>query len=99
LGGLGFLGRGIFRAGFGGGPIGCSSATIGLGSILTDPFEVQSPGTRITCAGTVAGWNLSIAKLTVKSLPSGVGMLTVQGVLQPGPREVRASAPGGVDTS
>jgi hypothetical protein len=35
----------------------------------------------------------------VKSLPSGVGMLTVQGVLQPGPREVRASAPGGVDTS
>src|SRR6185312_8213885 len=60
---------------------------------------MRSPGTRITWAGTVAGWNLSMAKVTVKSDPSGGVMLTAQGVLQPGPREVRASAPDGVDSS
>ena len=32
-------------------------------------------------------------------MPSGSGALTEQGVLQPGPKEVRASAPGGVDSS
>jgi hypothetical protein len=35
---------------------------------------------------------------TVK-LPSGRGVLTEQGVLQACPKEVRASAPGGVDSS
>jgi hypothetical protein len=70
-----------------------------LGSIRAVPLDIQSPGVRITCAGTVAGWNLSVTKVTVKSLPSGGVMLIVQGVLQPGPREVRASAPGGVDAS
>ena len=78
---------------------GLSAGTFTTSSRFKTPLDVQSPGVRITCAGTVAGWNLSIVKVTVKSDPSGGVKLTAQGVLQPGPMEVRASAPGGVDTS
>jgi hypothetical protein len=46
----------------------------------------------------VTGWNLGNAKETAKPA-SGAGTLTEQGVLQPGPSEVVASAPGGVDSS
>ena len=60
--------------------------------------EVKSPGLRITWTGTVTGWNLGIAKVTVKPA-SGAGTATEQGVLQPGPTEVVASAPGGTNSS
>ena len=59
---------------------------------------VKSPGVRITWTGTVTGWNLGIAKVTVKPA-SGAATATEQGVLQPGPTEVVASAPGGTDSS
>ena len=61
LGGFGFFGRIGLRGGFGGGPAGCSSATTGLGSTVVDAGVVKSPGSRITCTGTVAGWNLGSA--------------------------------------
>ena len=60
--------------------------------------EEKSPGLRITWTGTVAGWNRGRLKVTVKPA-SDAGTETVQGVLQPGPSEVVASAPGGVDSS
>ncbi|BBC00971.1 hypothetical protein BE61_64320 [Bradyrhizobium elkanii USDA 61] len=59
---------------------------------------VKSPGTRVTVTGTVAGWNFGMLKVTEK-LVSGAGIDTVQGVLQPGPSEVTASAPGGFESS
>ena len=96
--GFGFFGRIGLRAAFGGGPAGLSSANTGLGSIVMVAGVVKSPASRITCTGTVAGWNLGIAKVTVK--PASVaGTLTEQGVLQAGPSEVVASAPGGTDSS
>jgi hypothetical protein len=98
FGGFGFFGRIIFRAGFGGGPAGCSSAITGLGSTFVDAGVVKSAGVWTTCTGTVAGWKLFNAKVTEKPL-SGSCTETEQGVLQPGPSEVRASAPGGVDSS
>jgi len=99
LGGFGLFGRMIFFFdGFGGGPAGRSSANTGLGSILTDAGLVKSPGNLVTCTGTVAGWNPFIEKVTLKP-PSGIGTAAVQGVLQPGPTEVRASAPCGVESS
>ena len=52
----------------------------------------------MTCTGTVAGWNLFMVKVTVKPA-SAAGTATEQGVLQPGPTEVLASAPGGTDSS
>jgi len=58
----------------------------------------KSPGVRSTWTGTVTGWNLGIAKVTVKPV-SGVATAIEQGVLQPGPTEVVASAPGGMDSS
>lgn len=61
FGGFGFFGFGgliIFRAGFGGGPAGCNSATTGFGSNVVVAGVVKSPGRRMTCTGTVAGWNL-----------------------------------------
>jgi hypothetical protein len=58
LGGFGFFGRIIFRASRGGGPAGWSSANTGLGSIVVDAGVVKSLGIRMTCTGTVAGWNL-----------------------------------------
>jgi hypothetical protein len=91
LGGFGFFGRIGFRTGFGGGPAGLSSANTGLGSIMVEAGEPKSPGFRITWTGTVTGRNLGIA--------SGAGTATEQGVLQPGPSEVVASAPGGTDSS
>src|SRR5690242_16952859 len=51
----------------------------------------------MTCTGTVAGWNWSIAKVTEKPA-SPAGILTEQGVLQVWPLEVRASAPEGTDS-
>ena len=99
LGGLGFFGRiTLFRGGFGGGPAGRSSANTGLGSIVTDAGVVKSPGNLVACTCTVAGWNPFIEKVTLKP-PSGTGTAAVQGVLQPGPTEVRASAPCGVESS
>jgi hypothetical protein len=60
--------------------------------------EVKSPGLRITWTGTVTGWNLGLAKVTEKPT-SGAGTSIEQGVLQAGPSEVVASAPGGTDSS
>jgi hypothetical protein len=46
----------------------------------------------------VTGWNLGLAKVTEKPA-SGAGTSIEQGVLQAGPSEVVASAPGGADSS
>jgi len=97
LGGFGFFGRIGLRT-FGGGAAGLSSANTGLGSIVVVAGVTKSPGLRITWTGTVAGWNLGIAKVT-ENPASGAGRLTEQGVLQAGPSEVVASAPGGTDSS
>jgi hypothetical protein len=98
-GAAGFFGRfGRIDFARGGGPAGLSSAKTGLGSIMVVAGEEKSPGLRITWTGTVAGWNRGRLKVTVKPA-SGAGTETVQGVLQPGPSEVVASAPGGVDSS
>ena len=56
---------------------------------------VKSPGLLMTCTGTVGGWNLSRVKVTVKPAPRGDG--DRQGVRQPGPAEVVASAPDGIE--
>jgi hypothetical protein len=98
LGFFGFFGRITFRPAFGGGPAGLSSANTGLGSTVVEAGVEKSPGLRITWTCTVAGWNLGRLKLTEKPL-SGAGTETWQGVLQPGPSEVTASAPGGADSS
>jgi hypothetical protein len=95
---FGFFGRIGLRTARGGGPAGLSSTTTGLGSIVVVAGFAKSPGLRITCTGTVAGWNLGMAKVTVKPL-SGAITAIEQGVLQPGPTEVVASAPDGTDSS
>ena len=97
---LGFrlFGRITLRNAFGGGPAGFNSANTGLGSTVVEAGVEKSPGLRITCTGTVAGWNLGRLKVTEKPL-SGAGIETWQGVLQPGPSEVTASAPDGADSS
>lgn len=59
---------------------------------------VKSPGAWVTVTGTVAGWNFGRLKVTEKLL-SGEGIVTAQGVLQPGPSEVTASAPCGAESS
>lgn len=82
---------------FGAGPAGLSSANTGLGSIVVEAGVSKSPGLRITWTGTVTGWNFGIAKVTEK-LDSGAGRLREQGVLQAGPSEVVASAPGGTES-
>jgi hypothetical protein len=94
LGGLGFFDFPLR----GGGPAGRNSANTGLGSIVTEAAVVRSAGTRITCTGMVIGGNLFRVKVTVKP-PSGAGTEIEHGVLQPGPSEVLASAPGGDDSS
>jgi hypothetical protein len=96
-GGFGFFGRIGLRA-FGGGAAGLSSANTGLGSVMVVGGEAKSPGLRITWTGTVTGWNLGLAKVTEKPA-SGAGTSIEQGVLQAGPSEVVASAPGGADSS
>jgi hypothetical protein len=98
FGAFGFFGRIGLRAARGGGPAGLSSATTGLGSMVVEAGVLKSPGLRITCTGTVTGWNLGMLKLTVKPL-SGAATATEQGVLQLGPTEVTASAPEGTDSS
>ena len=97
LGGFGCFGRIGLRA-FGGGATGLSSANTGLGSVMVVGGEAKSPGLRITWTGTVTGWNLGLAKVTEKPA-SGAGTSIEQGVLQAGPSEVVASAPGGADSS
>ena len=97
LGGFGFFGRIGLRT-FGGGAAGLSSANTGLGSMMVVAGEAKSPGLRITWTGTVTGWNLGLAKVTEKPV-SGAGTSIEQGVLQAGPSEVVASAPGGADSS
>ena len=52
----------------------------------------------MTCTGTVTGWNLFSVKVTEKPA-SATGTAMKQGVLQPGPREVSASAPDGTESS
>lgn len=94
---LGFLGR-IGLPALGDGAAGWSSANTGLGSMMVVAGEAKSPGLRITWTGTVTGWNLGIAKVTEKPA-SGAGTSIEQGVLQAGPSEVVASAPGGADSS
>jgi hypothetical protein len=98
FGGFGFLGRIGFRAALGGGPVGLSSATTGLGSSAVEAGVAKSPGLRVTCTGTVAGWNFGMLKVT-EELGEGAATETEQGVLQPGPTEVTASAPEGIDSS
>jgi hypothetical protein len=98
LGGFGFFGRIGFLGGRGGGPAGRSSATTGLGSTVVVAGVEKSPVVRMTWTGIVTGWNLGIAKVTVKPV-SGAATAIEQGVLQPGPTEVVASAPGGMDSS
>ena len=98
LGGFGFIGGAGLRPARGGGPAGLSSATTGLGSMTMEAGVVKSPGLRITWTGTVTGWNLGIAKVTVKPA-SGAGTASEQGVLQAGPSEVVASAPDGTDSN
>jgi hypothetical protein len=98
LGFFGFFGRITFRTAFGGGPAGLSSANTGLGSTVVEAGVEKSPGLRITWTVTVAGWNLGRLKVTEKPL-SGAGTSIEQGVLQAGPSEVVASAPGGSDSS
>jgi len=95
---FGFFGRIILRIGLGGGPKGCSSATTGLGSTRAEPALNIEPELTVACTGTVAVWNLFMMKVTEKPFSGGCSS-TEQGVLQPGPMEVRASAPGGVDSS
>ena len=97
LGGFGFFGRIGLRA-FGGGPAGWSSANTGLGSVMVVGGEAKSPGLRTSWTGTVTGWNLGLAKVT-ENPASGAGTSIAQGVLQAGPSEVVASAPGGTDSS
>ena len=97
FGAFGFFGRIGLRP-FGDGAAGWSSANTGLGSMMVVGGEVESPGLRITWTGTVTGWNLGLAKVTEKPA-SGAGTSIEQGVLQAGPSEVVASAPGGVDSS
>ena len=97
FGAFGFFGR-IGLCPFGGGAAGWSSANTGLGSMTVVGGEVESPGLRITWTGTVTGWNLGLAKVTEKPA-SGAGTSIEQGVLQAGPSEVVASAPGGTDSS
>ena len=98
LGGFGFFGRIGFLAARGGGPAGRSSTATGLGSTVVVAGVEKSPGLRSTWTGTVTGWNLGIAKVTVKPL-SGAATAIEQGVLQPGPTEVVASAPDGTESS
>jgi len=93
-----FFGRIGLRAAFGGGPAGFSSANTGLGSSATEAGVVKSPGLRVTATGTVTGIIFGMLKVTEKPV-SGAGTETEQGVLQPGPSEVTASAPGGTDSS
>jgi hypothetical protein len=95
--GFGFFGRCGLRTGFGG-SAGWSSAKTGLGSVVTEAGVVKSPGFLMTFTGTLTGWCFGNAKATVKGA-SGAGTETVQGVLQPPPSEVVASAPGGLDSS
>ena len=92
-----FFGRIGLRT-FGGGATGWSSANTGLGSMTVVAGLAESPGLRITCTGIVTGWNLGLAKVTEKPA-SGAGISTEQGVLQAGPSEVVASAPGGSDSN
>jgi hypothetical protein len=94
----GLFGFIILRTALGGGPAGRSSANTGLGSTVVDAGVEKSPGMRIICTGTVTGWNLFSENVTEKPA-SGAGTATEHGVLQPGPSEVRASAPGGADSS
>ena len=92
---LGFFGFGrIGLRAFDDGAAGASSANTGLGSMMVVGDEAKSPGLRITWTGTVTGWNLGLAKVTEKPA-SGAGTSIKQGVLQTGPSEVVASAPGG----
>ena len=96
---LGFFGFGrIGLRAFDGGAAGASSANTGLGSMMVVGGEAKSPGLRITWTGTVTGWNLGPAKVTEKPA-SGAGTSIERGVLQAGPSEVVASAPGGADSS
>ena len=98
LGGFGFFGRIGARAPFGGGPAGLSSATTGLGSMLVEAGVEKSPGILMTCTGIVSGWNFGLVKVTEKPV-SPAGTATEQGVVQPGPGEVLASAPDGIESS
>lgn len=95
--GFGFFGRCGLRTGLGG-TAGWSSAKTGLGSVVIEAGVVKSPGFLMTFTGTLTGWYFGSAKATVKGA-SGAGTDTEQGVLQPCPSEVVASAPGGLDSS
>jgi hypothetical protein len=66
--------------------------------VVTVAGVVKSPGVLMIFTGTVAGWCFGSANETVNGA-SGAGTETEQGVLQPGPSEVVASAPGGLDSS
>ena len=86
-------GRRVRLAGTAGG----NSATIGFGSTIVRAGLVKSPGTRVTVTGTVTGCDFGAENVTVKAFSAGTS--SEQGVLQPGPIDVTASAPGGIESS
>ena len=86
-------GRPLRRTGVAGG----NSATIGLGSTTVRAGLEKSPGMRVTVTGTVTGCDLGAENVTVKAFSASTSR--EQGVLQPGPTEVTASAPGGTESS
>lgn len=79
---------------------GCNSTTTGFGSATITGGPAKSPGCLTIATGTVAGTNLLRLNVTEKfSVEDGTGTVTEQGVLQPGPALVVASAPGGTDSN
>ena len=74
--GLGFFGRcGFFFTGLSG-TAGWSSANTGFGSVVTEAGVLKSPGFLMRFTGTVAGWYLGSANLTVNGA-SGAGPVPV----------------------
>ena len=97
MGGFGFFGRIGLRA-FGGGATGLSSANTGLGSMMVVGGRGKIAGIADHLDRNRDRLELGIAKVTEKPA-SGAGTSTEQGVLQAGPSEVVASAPGGANSS
>jgi hypothetical protein len=69
-----------------------------LGSKVVVAGEVKSPGTWVTCTGTVRGWYFGSVNYTEK-LSALSGTEIEQGVLQLDPSELVASAPGGTEST
>ena len=83
---------------FGGGAAGWSSANTGLGSMMVVGGEAKSPGLRIDLDRNRDRLELGHREGDGEA-GVGRGHAIEQGVLQAGPSEVVASAPGGADSS